>query len=231
MIGLEVICQEYQLKNKDVAKMIGVSPGTFNDWLSGRRNIPQERIKQLSELEIFKGIPEEFFQNKLTQYERLKVESIKTINEDGGITEDNQENLEFNECKINYLEAIEKLDNATIMNWNADHQKVKELMNYYTSTINLLAELFSRNNEKEIKSVLELLKKFSHVEDQEPDIEDATHWICSKVPDYFYNCITVGKLYKLLYDEQRDEYYFYDDMGRNVNYFLTAPGRFVTIKN
>lgn len=74
MIGLEYICKTYQLQNKEVAKMVGVKPGTFNDWFSDRRKIPIVRIEKLVELEVFKGIPKDYFQKKLNRIEEIEVQ-------------------------------------------------------------------------------------------------------------------------------------------------------------
>lgn len=61
-------------------------------------------------------------------------------------------------------------------------------------------------------------------------IEDATFWVCGEIPinmQGLRNCLTPGRFYGLLYDQERDEYYFHDNQGNNVNYFLVVPGKFI----
>lgn len=62
----------------------------------------------------------------------------------------------------------------------------------------------------------------------EVDIENARFWICGELPielQGLKNCLTPGRAYGLLYN--CNEYYFYDNLGNNVNYFLIVPGKFV----
>jgi transcriptional regulator with XRE-family HTH domain len=70
LIGLEHIVKEFQLEYKEVAKTIGVSSQTIQDWLKGRRKIPKKRLEQLSK---YFGLPEIYFQKELTYMEREEV--------------------------------------------------------------------------------------------------------------------------------------------------------------
>jgi transcriptional regulator with XRE-family HTH domain len=70
LIGLEHIVKEFQLEYKEVAKIIGVSSPTIQDWLKGRRKIPKKRLEQLSK---YFGLPEVFFQKELTFPERDEI--------------------------------------------------------------------------------------------------------------------------------------------------------------
>ena len=67
MIGLKYICMIYEIKYKNLAGLLKISPVTVSDWIAERRKIPQFRIHQLSKLKIFKGINKDYFQVKLTK--------------------------------------------------------------------------------------------------------------------------------------------------------------------
>ncbi|MGJ7912615.1 helix-turn-helix domain-containing protein [Neobacillus sp. LXY-1] len=70
MIGLEHIVKEFQLEYKEVAKTIGVSSQTIQDWLKGRRKIPKQRLESLSK---HFGLPEYYFQKELTYMEKEEI--------------------------------------------------------------------------------------------------------------------------------------------------------------
>lgn len=70
MIGLEYIVKEFQMEYKEVAKDLGISPQTMQDWLKGRRKIPVKRLEQLS---IIFNLPESFFQKELIFTEKGEV--------------------------------------------------------------------------------------------------------------------------------------------------------------
>lgn len=74
MIGLEFICRAYEMEYKEVANKLNIKPQTINSWLRGKREIPKERLKQLSQLF---GIEEErYFQKVLTRAEQLEINLI-----------------------------------------------------------------------------------------------------------------------------------------------------------
>lgn len=59
MSGLKYVREKILHQSlRELAKQIGVSKQAVYSWESGRRNIPEKRIKQLSELS---GVPEEVF--------------------------------------------------------------------------------------------------------------------------------------------------------------------------
>lgn len=95
MIGLEYIVDIFQLKYKDVAQSIGVSPKSLNDWVKGRSKIPEKRLKQLSEL--FNGLKPEFFTEELTEVQQLEIQieyyegNSEFAEEEVGWAEDNGE--------------------------------------------------------------------------------------------------------------------------------------------
>ncbi|MGE6612528.1 helix-turn-helix domain-containing protein [Peribacillus sp. NPDC076916] len=70
MIGLEYIVKEFQMEYKEVAKSLGISPQTMQDWLKKRRKIPVKRIEQLSNMF---NLPETFFQKELIFTEKGEV--------------------------------------------------------------------------------------------------------------------------------------------------------------
>ena len=71
MIGLEFIVETFRVKYKDLAEEIDISPKTINDWIKGRRNIPEYRLKQLVD---FFELDQELFTKELTHIEKLKIE-------------------------------------------------------------------------------------------------------------------------------------------------------------
>lgn len=70
MIGLEYIVKEFQMEYKEVAKSIGISPQTIQDWVKKRRKIPVKRLEQLSDMFNFPTI---FFQKELNFTEKGEV--------------------------------------------------------------------------------------------------------------------------------------------------------------
>lgn len=79
MIGLEYICGLYKKSYNSLAEELGISRQSINGWIKGLRKIPQKHIPRLSE--IFNGIPQEYFQKKLTDMEKIDIQKIKVLNE------------------------------------------------------------------------------------------------------------------------------------------------------
>lgn len=138
MIGLEHIVKEFQLEYKEVAKTIGVSSQTVQDWLKGRRKIPKQRLEQLSK---YFGLPEVYFQKELTYMEREEIalhylESISgeielpVFNDKDevvgfskkGILEDEirylRDNLENRKKKNDFINELEKFIDTDELNEN-----------------------------------------------------------------------------------------------------------------
>lgn len=67
------------------------------------------------------------------------------------------------------------------------------------------------------------------LENEAVSIEAASWWVCDEVPELYENLLTKGNAYKLEYDSNCDEYFFYDDQCYNVTYYLAVPGHFVMI--
>lgn len=79
MIGLEYLNEIYGLSATDLGKKLNVSRQTINDWLRERRIIPRKHYEKLKE--IFKGIPEEYFQKELTELDKLNLQRMKLEND------------------------------------------------------------------------------------------------------------------------------------------------------
>lgn len=89
MIGLEYIVKEFHLEYKALAENLGVSPQTIQDWLKGRRNIPEKRLKQLSQ---FFNLPRIYFQKELTFIEKseIRIKFLESISEESTDTFDEE---------------------------------------------------------------------------------------------------------------------------------------------
>ncbi|MED3882807.1 helix-turn-helix domain-containing protein [Priestia megaterium] len=125
MIGLEHIVKEFRQEYKEVAKSIGVSSQTIQDWLKKRRKIPKKRLQQLSNLF---DLPEKYFQKELNFMEREEIAlhylenfseevEIPLLNDKGEVVDYYKKNTHENE--IQYLrENIEnrKRKNDIFMN-------------------------------------------------------------------------------------------------------------------
>ncbi|SDH03992.1 helix-turn-helix domain-containing protein [Desulfosporosinus hippei] len=75
IIGLEYIAKIFQVEYKTIAEILGISPKTVNDWVKGRKNIPENRLKQLAQHFELK---EEYFQKELSKPEAIEVQ-IKNV--------------------------------------------------------------------------------------------------------------------------------------------------------
>ena len=71
MVGLKYIRSEViREKAEDLAAQLRISKQTVTAWESGKKQIPNKRLNQLSELT---GIPEQYFLRKeLTEQEKLE---------------------------------------------------------------------------------------------------------------------------------------------------------------
>ena len=80
MIGLEYITKEFRIGYRELARQLGISNQTIQDWVKKRRNIPAKRLEQLSI--IFK-LPTEYFQKELNSIEKgeVTISYLKSISE------------------------------------------------------------------------------------------------------------------------------------------------------
>lgn len=74
VLGLKYIAQTYKKSLTQIAKEMGISRQTINDWLSERRLIPEARIEDLSRM--FPSVPRIYFQKELTKSEMLHVHEL-----------------------------------------------------------------------------------------------------------------------------------------------------------
>lgn len=163
MIGLEYILTFEKQSLKEIAEKLGISPQTVGDWIKGRRNIPKERLKQLSE--IFK-LAENVFQAIVTPSDELKIQIALIENESHsntipgcGVERKNEEiikllkrNLEIEEKRgdiINrYKKIIEHLteegDEEQVMKdrlYRALVQSTNDLLSIFETEKNQLSSL------------------------------------------------------------------------------------------
>lgn len=74
MIGLEYICNLYNIQYKEIAEMLGISKQTINSWVTGRRKIPKKYLPNLSNKF---DIPEEYFQKEINDVDKLVIQKLK----------------------------------------------------------------------------------------------------------------------------------------------------------
>ena len=83
MSGLSLILREFNMTSKELADALGITRQSLNDWVRGKRNIPNARLKEM--VEIF-NLSEGYFlkdENEYTEVERLEVKKsyLKKTNE------------------------------------------------------------------------------------------------------------------------------------------------------
>lgn len=62
---------------------------------------------------------------------------------------------------------------------------------------------------------------------KEVSIENARYWIPREINEHCENLLTLGKKYKIHYNEMLDEFYMYDDQNNNTVLFLVVAGEFI----
>lgn len=78
MNGFAFIIETFEIKQATIAEMLKVSRVSVNNWLHGKKPIPEERAKQLSALTIFKGIKHEYFMKEsLSPSEQMDIQILK----------------------------------------------------------------------------------------------------------------------------------------------------------
>mgnify|MGYP000906027719 CR=1 FL=1 len=78
MIGFEYICNLFNKKYINIAKELGITRQTINSWTSGKRKIPKKYIPILSEKF---NVPQEYFQKRLNDLDKIKIQKIKLDND------------------------------------------------------------------------------------------------------------------------------------------------------
>jgi transcriptional regulator with XRE-family HTH domain len=91
MIGLEFVIETFEVKRKELATILGVSQPTIQDWIKGRRAIPEQRLDQLVE---YFGLPPAYLQEDISILDQIDILLIKFEREfDGEIKTKEEENL------------------------------------------------------------------------------------------------------------------------------------------
>jgi len=90
MKGLEYIVKEFKIDYKEVARVLGISPSTINDWVNKDKKIPEKRLEQLSPLF---SCPKTYFQKELTFTEmaEVRLQYLKHISEEYDVPVSNEE--------------------------------------------------------------------------------------------------------------------------------------------
>lgn len=153
MIGLEHILHIYNMKKSEIADKLGVPRSNFTGWLKKDRNIPKERINQLSE--IFPNIPKEYFQKELTKSEMLHVQEIYF-----------RETDVWDEIEVPFTddEGIERLgfqtisENEPIIRILHEEREKEELIERYERLLNEDGE-FEYYNRKLIEKYINILEE------------------------------------------------------------------------
>ena len=80
MIGLEYITKEFRIGYRELARQLGISNQTVQDWVKKRRNIPVKRLEQLS---LIFNLPTDYFQKELSSIEKgeVTISYLKSISE------------------------------------------------------------------------------------------------------------------------------------------------------
>ena len=82
MIGLEYVLEKKDITKKEVANAIGCYPQQINDWIRGRRKIPEKRLK---ELEQKLNVPSTMLHKTIDDKDKVKLLSL--IKKDANIYE------------------------------------------------------------------------------------------------------------------------------------------------
>lgn len=127
IIGLEYICQLYNVQYKQVAESLGISKQSINSWISGARKIPEKHLVKLSEMF---DVSQEYFQKELLEEEKIKIQTYKIKNDidSGGVRklykDDPKNNIKtdeelkdvFKDDMLTLLDKTRKLQTQMIIN-------------------------------------------------------------------------------------------------------------------
>jgi DNA-binding transcriptional regulator YdaS (Cro superfamily) len=87
MQGLSFILGLYDCSNSELARKLGVTRQTVNDWVGKRKkSIPEKRLQQLSRM--FHGINKEYFEKDLTEEEKVHIKLNKAKHESINLSDD-----------------------------------------------------------------------------------------------------------------------------------------------
>jgi transcriptional regulator with XRE-family HTH domain len=91
MIGLEYICNLYNVKFAQLADELGISRQVINSWIKGRRKITKKYIPILAEK--FK-VEQLYFQKELSELDKLEIQKNKISNEENKLKQINKNKIE-----------------------------------------------------------------------------------------------------------------------------------------
>lgn len=57
--------------------------------------------------------------------------------------------------------------------------------------------------------------------------EIPSYWIPTEIPPYCEGLVTLGKRYKIYYDEWEDDEYIISDVGSKTNLFIVCKGEYI----
>lgn len=117
MIGFKYICNLYNVQYKFIAKELGIKTQSINMWLKGDRKIPIKRVEEISQLEIFKGIPKEYYQKEFDEIDELKIQKIKF---DNGI-----KTIKYNDVTIDPITGEKISMNLTYHDSNLQYESLR----------------------------------------------------------------------------------------------------------
>ncbi|WP_252247114.1 helix-turn-helix transcriptional regulator [Clostridium sp. ZBS4] len=86
MIGLEYVLKLWNITQQELADKLEIKQQNIDSWIKGKRKIPKKHLPKL--VEIF-NLPEEYFQKKLNDVDKLTIQQMKIRNE--WITEEYEE--------------------------------------------------------------------------------------------------------------------------------------------
>jgi len=79
MLGLEFLCELYDMQQTELAEKVGVSKQIVNIWMKKTRPIPKKYYDKLSE--IFGGLDSKYFDKELTALDKLEIQMNKLDSE------------------------------------------------------------------------------------------------------------------------------------------------------
>lgn len=103
IIGLELICKLFNYTYKQLASELGLLPQQVNDWISGRRKIPE---KYLPRLETTFQIPSSYIIKVLNEYDIIRIQEMKLNNDKRRLF--SMERKQKRICVINYKGGVGK---------------------------------------------------------------------------------------------------------------------------
>ncbi|MGK7378346.1 helix-turn-helix domain-containing protein [Planococcus sp. 1R117A] len=154
MKGLEYIVKEFKMDYKEVAKSLGITTSTINDWVNKNKKIPDKRLDQLADLF---SCSKTYFQKELTFEEmaEVRIQYLRSISikQTEPVTDENGRMVGYYE-KESYEEEIQFLKSLI---------QEKEKQNYIRNTVeSLMADESIFNKEESLN--IEEINNSSHID-------------------------------------------------------------------